>query len=62
MKDDKWTKFVQTGSVYDYLAYTACTLEKSDDDRQDYGDGTGPVGDARGRVRQETGDSHQGTR
>ncbi len=62
MKDDKWTKFVQTGSVYDYLAYTACTLERSDDDRQDCGDGTGTVGDACGRIRQETGDSHQGTR
>lgn len=62
MKDDKWTKFVQTGSVYDYLAYTACTLERSEDDRQDNGDGDGTVGDAGGRIRQEAGDTDQGTR
>ncbi len=63
MNDDKWKRFVQTGSVYDYLEYTACALEgEHESDGKDYGNGSGAVDAADGRVRQKTDDSDKGAR
>ena len=30
MDNNSWDQFVQTGSIMDYLKYTACTSETSD--------------------------------
>lgn len=34
MNTDYWDQFLQTGSILDYLKYTACTLESSSENER----------------------------
>ncbi len=63
MNEDKWNRFIQTGSVRDYLEYAACAMEGEEaGDRPNHSDRTGSVGTAGGRVRQATDHPDKGTR
>lgn len=58
---EKWNKFTRTGSIFDYLEYTACTSEE-DELRTNSSDGNRAVGNADRGLRQEDNDSYKGTR
>ncbi|MGN0165419.1 MAG: hypothetical protein ACI39R_04490 [Lachnospiraceae bacterium] len=61
MDIEKWNKFTRTGSIFDYLEYTACTSEENEL-RTTNSDRNRSVGDAYGGLRQEDNDSYKGTR
>lgn len=61
MDIEKWDKFTRTGSIFDYLEYTACASEENEC-RQNSGDGNRAVGNADWGLRQEDNDSYKGTR
>lgn len=61
MDMEKWNKFAQTGSIFDYLEYTACASEENEC-RTNNSDGDRAFGDADRGLRQEDNDSYKGTR
>lgn len=61
MDIDKWDKFTKTGSIFDYLEYTACASEDNEC-RSSSSDGNRAVGNADRGLRQENNDSYKGTR
>lgn len=63
MDEEKWNKFIQTGSVFDYLEYAACTMEgEYVGDGQNHSDRLGAVGTAGGGIRPKADHSDEGTR
>lgn len=61
MDMEKWDKFTRTGSIFDYLEYTACASEENEC-RQSSSDWNRTVSNADGGLRQEDNDSYKGTR
>lgn len=61
MDMEKWDKFARTGSIFDYLEYTACTSEE-DEYRTNISDGNRTFSNADRGLRQENNDSYKGTR
>lgn len=61
MDMEKWNKFTRTGSIFDYLEYSACA---SDDDEQqsDNSDGNRTERNAGRGLQQKSDDSYKGTR
>ena len=62
MDMEKWNKFTRTGSIFDYLDYTASKDEKADNEKSNSSYRNSATGPADRRLRQESDDSYQGTR
>lgn len=62
MSMEKWNKFTKTGSIYDYLEYTASEGEKEKDEKPDSSFRNSASGDADRGLRQESNDSYKGAR
>ena len=59
MSDEKWQKFVLTGSVMDYLDYTACTVEgMKERDGENSSDGTCALSSSDWGIRSENDDTY----
>lgn len=62
MNNEKWEKFTKTGSIFDYLEYTACEGEDKKDEKSNSSFRNSASGDADRGLRQESNDSYKGVR